>query len=465
LPKEKNVDRNNVYRLVQSLSAVERRDARRFLESPYFNLRTDLILLFDFYCAGKQADKTGAWIELHPSEPYDDTRMRLLMSYLNRLLETFLLVQDMQEKAPENRLRLAESYQNRGLTEQYERTMRAFDRDLQAQPYRNENFYALQRLYYLELHETAVRKNPTETAPLRDLAQSTDVHYLTARMRLICLELSQKNVYRSDSEEALHRRVIALAEGPEWADFPGISTYLSAIRMLQHSGDSAHYPAFLQKMEATAAHFSGDERREFFMFAINHCIRRANSGDKEMEHELLNLYRRALASESLFENGVLSRFTYHNIVAAGLRCRELDWVEDFISRYNILLDRQYRESSLSFNRARLEYARNHFDSVLTLLQKANYSDPLLHLAAKTLLLKTYFMLDEHDLLQSHLDAMRNYIHRKKVLGYHRKNYLNIIRFTERILQHSHDHKRQETLRAEIERESVLTEKEWLLEQL
>lgn len=127
------------------------------------------------------------------------------------------------------------------------------------------------------------------------------------------------------------------------------------------------------------------------MFAINHCIRRANSGAREMEHELLNLYRRALDAGSLFENGVLSRFTYHNIAATGLRCGELDWAETFIHRYNDRLERQYRESSLSFNLARLEYARRRFDSVLTLLQKANYNDPLLHLAAKTLLLKTYFV--------------------------------------------------------------------------
>jgi len=39
-----------------------------------------------------------------------------------------------------------------------------------------------------------------------------------------------------------------------------------------------------------------------------------------------------------------------------------------------------------------------------------------------------------DLLHSQLDAMRNYIHRKRVLGYHRTNYLNIIRYTEKLIK-------------------------------
>lgn len=89
---------------------------------------------------------------------------------------------------------------------------------------------------------------------------------------------------------------------------------------------------------------------------------------------------------------------------------------------------------------------------------------MLNLAAKTLLLKTYFVLGEFDLLQSHLDAMRNYIRRKKVIGYHRTNYQNIIRFTERILNREpHNKQLQHILQSEIENESVLTEKSWLLD--
>lgn len=96
----------------------------------------------------------------------------------------------------------------------------------------------------------------------------------------------------------------------------------------------------------------------------------------------------------------------------------LEWVRGFINEYRNRLEKKYLESSFSFNLARLEYASKHFDFVLELLQQANYRDPLLNLAAKTLLLKTYYDIGAYDTLQSHLDAMRNYIHRKRVLGYH-----------------------------------------------
>ena len=101
-----------------------------------------------------------------------------------------------------------------------------------------------------------------------------------------------------------------------------------------------------------------------------------------------------------------------------------------------------------------------------MLQKANYRDLLLNLAAKTLLLKIYYELDEFDLLNAHLDAMKNFIRRKAVIGYHRTNYLNIIRFTRRLTNSNlYDRERRKSLKEQIQAEDVLTEKEWLLEQL
>lgn len=457
------MENSNVYQLIQSFTTIEKKDARRFLASPYFNTRQDLVVLFDTLCAEREPDKTQVWLAVCPGQAFDDTVFRLLLSYLNRLLETFLLVQDTREKDVRSRLKLAVLYRNRGLLSHSERNIRAFAKELEQQPLRNAKYHSLLRDYHFEVHLTTIAQTPTDTSSLRALANSTDVQYLSHRLQLVCLELSQKNVYHTGEDDPLHRDVIALAERPEWCDLPGISIFLAAYRMLSYPEEDTYYQVFKQKLAEVASAFPAEEMREFYMFSINLCIRRANSGEREMEQEILKLYRMALEAGYLFENGILSRFTYHNIVAAGLRCGELDWVEGFIRQYSSMLERKYRDSSMSFNLARLHYAQNHFDSVLQLLQKANYQDPLLNLAAKTLLLKTYFSLGEHDLLLSHLDAMRNYIHRKKVIGYHRNNYQNIIRFTERLLQlQPSDRPARATLQQDIEKETVLTEKTWLL---
>jgi tetratricopeptide (TPR) repeat protein len=199
---------------------------------------------------------------------------------------------------------------------------------------------------------------------------------------------------------------------------------------------------------------------------INYGIRKVNNGEERYFEDIMRLYEVALEGDHLLENGLLSRFTYYNIVAAALRTERFDWGEDFIHQYKIKLAKPYRESSFSFCKARLAYAKKEFDEALPLLQKANYKDPLLNLSAKALLLKIYYELDEFDLLQAHLDAMQNYILRKKVIGYHKTNYLNTIRYTKRLLSlNYYDKASIQKLKEKVSAEEILTEKRWILSQL
>ena len=59
--------------------------------------------------------------------------------------------------------------------------------------------------------------------------------------------------------------------------------------------------------------------------------------------------------------------------------------------------------------------------------------------------------------------MHNYITRKRVIGYHRANYLNIIRYASRLLGLQFSNKTEmEKLRTAVSEEEHLSEKEWFL---
>lgn len=125
-----------------------------------------------------------------------------------------------------------------------------------------------------------------------------------------------------------------------------------------------------------------------------------------------------------------------------------------------------RENVFSFNLARLEYHQKNYDIALNLLQKSNYRDVLLNLAAKNLLLKIYVELDEDSLLLSHLDSMSRYIRRHSVIAYHKKNYQNIISFAKKIITtNPYDKIAQLALKESILATKILSEKEWFLKQL
>lgn len=453
------MEKSALVRLIRSFSPVELRDVRKFLNSPFFNQREDLTRLFEWIVATHDLEKEKAWKHLFGATSIDNPKMRLLMSYLHQLMEQYIAVKELTSDNQRVQLNAAVGYRKRGLSDAFERTRKALEKNLDLQASRNAQYHEMQYRLNWEAHQLAYAQNPTDLSRLQDLSETTDVIFLAQKLQLICLLSAHQSVYRADRHAGWDEYLVGRAEQPQFAQLPAIAVYLHCYRMLQYPEEELHFQEFKTILLNQSDCFSPEEMHGLYILAINYCVRQLNAGARRFSNEALDLYKKGLAKGYLFENGMLTRFTYYNIVAAGLQTGELDWVRFFINEYKNRLEKRYRESSFSFNLARLEYANQNYGFVLELLQKANYRDPLLNLSAKTLLLKTYYDLGEHDLLQSHLDAMRNYIHRKRVIGYHRTNYLNIIRYMEKVIRlNQWDKAALDALQTALAKEEVLSEK-------
>jgi len=83
-----------------------------------------------------------------------------------------------------------------------------------------------------------------------------------------------------------------------------------------------------------------------------------------------------------------------------------------------------------------------------------------------MLLIIYYEQESFQALDALLDSFRVFIHRKKVMGYHKANYLNLISMTKKLMQlpvYSKEEKIQ--FRKQIEETKPLAGQKWLLEQL
>ena len=456
-----------VYRLVHSFSQAEIREFRKFLVSPVFNQRDDMLELFDRLLAiGEDGDKRSVWRSLHGKLPYSDQKMRLLMSYLHRLLEQYLVWKERSMEEIENRISLAIAYRRRGMQDAFTRVQRNIEKSLEEQPLRDMQYYERQFRVGWEVFQFAFQNDPTDVGLLRQLTHTADLVYLTQQLRLVCLLTAHSQVYSAPQQEAWAERVLSMAEKYKLEEHPALVVYLQCYKMLRYPEAEIHFQEFKNALLKLADFFPEEEQHSLYIWAINYCVRRINSAEGRYFGEALDLYKAGLEKGFIFGNGELSRFTYHNIVAAGLHIDDLEWVRFFINEYKNRLAKKYRESSFSFNLARLEFANRNYHFVMELLQKANYRDPLLNLAAKMLLVKTFYETGETELIPSHLDAMRNYIHRKRVIGYHRSNYLRTIRYFERILNiNPMDHRAVKMLRDDLQSEAGLSEKDFLQKML
>lgn len=458
-----------VWDIYACLSKKELKSFEQFLASPFFNSRQDLILLNKVLTRSIQQSaeapvKEDIFKAVFPGEPFDDQHWRLTLSRLYKQLETFLAVTSLQNSDESEKL-LITAFRAKKLDRNFTRSLKKVNLQMEQQTIRNPDYYftrfQMEYQQYLSLSETGRSK----ALNLEKVEQYLDIAYISTKLRQACFTLSHQAVYNVVYDSILFDDIMALAQKEPYKSIPPIRLYFSFI-ILFKTGGIRELEHFKEQLFDQGSHFTREEFRDIYLLSLNFCIKKINENQPAFFLETLDMYKKGLEMELLFENGKLSRFTYNNIVAIALRKDDLLWVEHFIHHYKDYLDPSYRTAAFSLNMARLAFFNKDFKTALSHLQNADYEDLISHMTAKILQLKVYFEIKESDSLDSLLQSMRVFIQRKKRIGYHYQIWKNILFYVHKIHKiNPYDKKAVKTLMDEIQKETVLPEREWLLEKV
>lgn len=467
------MEKSALVQVLRTFSKKEVRDLRKWLQSPAHNQRQDVLDLFEYLVSGNNLNssrtltKEKAFQHIHKGKKYDDAVMRQVMHFLFKAVEAFLTYQEMLRDEVRAQAFLGRVYRQKQLPKLFQKALETGRKIQQKQPYRNHLYY--ENEYLLQLENYAYLSGLSRTAPLnlQEVSDANDVAYLANKLQLSCIMLSHQTVYKSEYNMRLLEALLNEIESQQhYLEIPAIAIYYHSFKAITNPDETSHFKHLKEQIKKHSKLFPPHEMRVIMLLTINYCIGRINAGLTEFLRETFELYQEGLKNEIFLENGLLSRFTYNNIVIAGLNLKEFEWVENFIHQYSPFLDEKHREGQVHINLARLYYEKKDYKTAMELLVQADYDDILLTLVAKTMLMKIYYELDEINALDSLLGSMHTYLQRKKVMGYHQSNYKNIIRFTRRLLRVApYNEEQKQKLSAEISQTSPLTERKWLLQQL
>ena len=278
----------------------------------------------------------------------------------------------------------------------------------------------MERFHYSSQYQRTVTQDLQLTGHLLDNA------YLSMKLRLVCLSVAQGNLFQAGYEWPLLPILLRHIQQHNLDHTPAIGVYYYTYLTLTNRDQPAYFDRLVSMIFEHQRAFPEAEIRSILLMTINYCIRKLNDGDRSFAEKGLDLYQAGLEHGLLFHRGFLTPFTYRNIIAMGLLLKKYTWVESFLHTYKDKLDITHREAIYSFNLAKLQYEKGLLDQAQTLLHQQYYDDLLLNLAAKTLLLKIYFESKATKQLEAHLQSMEIFIRRKKIIGYHKKNYLNMV---------------------------------------
>lgn len=464
---------SKVIHVLRTFSRSELGRWRDFVRSPYHNKNKYVIALAQFlekrYPSFHPAKTTKerAFAFIFPQLKYNDLRLRHLLSLLLKVTEEFLAVQSTRQNRVNKNIGLMETFSKRNLSKHFETSGREV---LQLQQNKKEqdvfHYYQQYRIYLQREWFLDQKDSRRKITGFQKVSDNLDAFYLINKLKQCCVMVNHHNVFGQQYELKLMDEVLNHLKTNKY-DIPLLNLYHMGLLTLIEPQDEKHFFALKDSLEKNKGTIPKDEAAALHAIARNYSIKRLNTGNEKYVKELFDLYKLGLTSKVLLDDkGVILPGTYKNVIAVGLKLKDYKWTEKFIREYSKQLDEHYQKDFFNYNLAKLYFEKKEHNKVIEMLREVEFKDIFITVDARTLLIKTYYELDEFETLGSQLDSFRQFVARKKGLAYHSKNYLNTIRFTRQLMQLlPRDKKPAENLRKKIESEAMLTEKAWLLEKI
>ncbi len=458
--------KSRLFQLFSVLNNEQLRHLKKFVRSPYYNHREDVVLLLDYLLESKRPgraapDRERAFNFLYGDKKFNDGRIRLVMTFLLKIMERFL-VQFENKDEVKSGIALAGIYRKLNLDKHFEHQLKQLNNTQKKMPHRNIAYY--ERYYEIEWERYGYAVQYRRGGEQLNIAgHNLDIVYFVKKLEQASYGLVHTAVYKTKHSPALLSEILEHIEQEGLCSIPIVSIYYHCYLSLSQPPESGWFHRFRRELDRHKQLFPAEELGSLYLLALNFCIRQYNAGNNAYLQEEFELYREGLEGGYLYKDGYLSRFTYRNIMTVCIAVNQLSWAADFIHRYRSKLEPQYREAAFSFNLARLAYQQKDYKAALILLQKSEFEEIFINISAKILMVKIFYETEEWDVLQAHLDSMKVFLYRKRNIGLHKENYLNFIRLAQKLPEINYMSIEDKIkLQTQIQQEKRLAERAWLL---
>jgi hypothetical protein len=457
--------------IFKHLTKQDRNALHDFIRSPFHNKREEVTLLFQYINDNIDTPlnlkKETVFTHIFPNEKiYNDKAMRYTMSFLSKCIQQYLIFTEAEKDNLANGIQLNKALRLRGADKAYQKALKENYALLETHPHHSTDFHLQTFQLTLEEYQYRHQKQRSGELRLQKISNSLTDAYATELLRQACVMLSHKNVSQTIYKQVFLETILEKIESKVYKCPPSVSVYFHAYKALTDSTQLVDFQNLKRTIIHNNALFPVSETRDLYLLAINFCIKKLNSGERNYEIEALDLYKNGLENGAILENKQLSPYTYKNVMMLALKQGEYAWTEQFLLKFKKHLPEKERENLFKYNLALFHFRQKNYPQAMILLQEVTLKEVLFNLDARRVLMCIYYELGELTALDSLLESFNIFLHRQKDIGYHKNSYQNLIKFVKKLLVMDLKNPVLKTqLRKEIEETKELTERDWLLAQL
>jgi len=251
--------------------------------------------------------------------------------------------------------------------------------------------------------------------------------------------------------------------------FPHLVLQMASIQLSLYQTDEA-YRKFIELLEKHEIFIPIDELSGYYTIALNFCTRMTKKGKSIYFKSSVYLFKFLDKKNMLISDNQIPLQKMKNIVLAGCKIKEFDWVLNMIEKYASNINEKYRTDVERYNLGFVAFKQGNYKEAANHFLEVNNFQKNYDIDKRLFILKAYYEMEEHytePTAQLFRSVEAFMVKHKQFTNIDKKAYKNTIRIFYNLYRCKNRVGKMtlETLQQKVEQAEYITSKAWLLEKI
>ena len=457
--------------ILKKLSNIQIKHLEYFVQSPYFNKKKEVLQFFQHIIrfkpsySHKKLDKNFSLNNVFDNKKYTIKDIGYWTSDLVQIANDFLVFEAMKKQESMFNNLLLTQYNSIHLDNFFQANLKKTKKNLAQNKLRNANYYY--HSFLTNRQENAFfdrQKKHRHNESLQKTVDNLDLFYFIEKLKYSCELINRQQIVATSYEVHFIQEIVHYLEKTAYINEPAIAIYTTILKCLLEAEKEEYFENLKALLSKNSHLFEKNEARDMYMYGINYCVKKINTGVSHYFKELFVIYKISLEKELLYDGFYLSPWSFKNIVAVAIKNEEYVWLEQFIHSHKERLAPSFRQNAYSYSMADLFFHQKKYAKAMQQLLQVSFDDVFYSTESKVLLMCIYYELDEIEPLLALADSFKIYLRRNKLLSdNHITVYMNFIKLIARLAKtEKHETKKMKRILARFNSLPKIANKTWLL---
>ncbi|RPI19698.1 MAG: hypothetical protein EHM58_00400 [Ignavibacteriae bacterium] len=478
--------------VLDTFTKDEIRDFNNFISSPYFNKNPKICFLFSLIskkypnCSDFDIYCRKTYQKVYKSKNYNDSTLRSLVHRTTKLLEEFLIIENLGNREIDKLDILLNDLNRRNLKNAYNKVITENINKLKGKSNINYNFFysmfkiEVNNYNNLKINDKIIKKNnikkhlnslnnanvyltmyyimDTINNYIRYMlnCKKYNINFCTSKIAKLVESLNIKEIYEIIKETKFDYIVELYINL--------LDTYVNI-----YKETNKYYMIYKNNVELYAKQLSKDEIRFHYSNLINYCNIKENQCPADDTHklELLFLYEVMLKKRLYIYDRTkyLPVSLFRAILFHSLRIGKSSWTYEFISNYVKEIDPKQRVNMYNFGMAFYYNTEMEFEKALDCLNRIEQNYFIFKYDAKCLKATLYYSLGYIENLIDHLHTYKEFLRNDELLSEDLKKYhKSFIFYLGKLILLNSDNSKDDFgyMFNKLQKTEIILQKEWLI---